>query len=670
MTDLHAQVPSGPRRSRRFTTPIAVLATIAAFATPILLTAEPAAAAGPLRAAAAAKSRFIGYAAANSPLANEAAYRSIATTEFSQVTAENAMKWDGTENVDNAFTYANGDAIVASAAANNQVVHGHTLVWHSQTPGWVQGLSATAMRAAMQDHISNVVGHWANNPVVQSWDVVNEVFDENGGMRTSFWYNTLGQSFVADAFRYARAADPDAKLCINDYNVEGINAKSTAMYNLVSSLKSQGVPIDCVGFQTHLAVQYGFPSQMQQNLQRFADLGVTVRITELDVRIELPADSNEIAAQNTYYGNVVKACLAVTACTGVTIWGFTDKYSWIPDTFPGQGQGLIYDTNYSPKSAYTAVLDAFGGAPADTTPPSTPGTPTASGVTSSSATLSWSASTDNVGVTGYDILRAPGTSGGTFAVVGSSTTTSFTNTGLSPSTSYRYQVRAKDAAGNLSATSSAVTVTTSAGTGDTTPPSTPSGLAASGTTSSSTTLTWTASTDNVGVTGYDILRAPGTSGGTFAVVGSSTTTSFTNTGLSASTSYRYQVQAKDAAGNVSTASSAVTVTTTSGGGGGGCSATGTVQSTWNNGYVIQPLTVTNTGTSTITSWTVTFTLPAGHTLTGSWNATFTVSGQIVTAKSISWNGTLAPGASTSFGFQASRPSGDTSVPSGYTCTTP
>ncbi|MFB4274276.1 PQQ-dependent sugar dehydrogenase [Nonomuraea sp. MTCD27] len=203
--------------------------------------------------------------------------------------------------------------------------------------------------------------------------------------------------------------------------------------------------------------------------------------------------------------------------------------------------------------------------------------------------------------------------------------------------------------------------------GDTSPPTAPAGLAASGTTATSTTLTWTASTDDVGVTGYDVLRAPGTSGGAFAQVGTSATTSYTDTGLSAGTAYRYQARARDAAGNLSPVSGTVTVTTTGGGTTGGCTATAATQTQWGNGYVIQPVTVANTGTSQVTGWTVTFTLPAGHTVTGSWNATLTTAGQTVTARSAGHNGTLAPGQSTTFGFQAGRPNGNTQLPSGYQC---
>lgn len=542
-----------------------ILTLVGMFAA-FLLPATSAEASAPLRTHAAARSKFIGAALATSPLSNETSYRNIAATEFNQVTAENVMKWDTVQPSQGQFNFSGADAIVNFATQNNQQVHGHTLVWHSQTPGWVQGLSASAMRTAMQNHISQLVGRYASNATVVSWDVVNEIFDENGGWRSSFWYNTLGQSFVADAFRAARAADPNARLCINDYNVEGINAKSTAMYNLVSSLRQQGVPVDCVGFQGHLAIQYGFPSDIQQNMQRFADLGVQVRVTELDVRMQMPRSSSKDTTQATYYRNVINACNAVTACAGVTIWGFTDKYSWVPDTFSGEGAALIYDENYQQKPSYTAVHDALaGGTTTDPTPPTTPGTPTSSNVTSNSATLTWTASTDSggSGLAGYNVYREQGT---TDTQLGQSTTNSINLTGLTPNTQYQVYVRARDGAGNLSANSALATFTTQSG---------PVG--------------------------------------------------------------------------------------------GGCTATGTVQTQWNNGYVVQPVTVTNGGSSAISGWTVTFTLPAGHTLAGSWNATLTVSGQTVTARNAGYNGNLAPSGSTTFGFQVNRPSGNTQTPSGYTC---
>ena len=220
-----------------------------------------------------------------------------------------------------------------------------------------------------------------------------------------------------------------------------------------------------------------------------------------------------------------------------------------------------------------------GGSGGDTQAPSVPSSVTVSGVTSSSVSLSWSASTDNVGVTSYQVLRDG-------VVVGSPASTSFTDTGLAASTAYTYTVRARDAAGNTSAASTAVTATTSGGS-DTTAPSAPSGVTVSSTTSSSVALSWSASTDNVGVTGYRVYR-DGT------LVGSPSSTSFTDTGLAASTTYSYTVKAIDAAGNLSAASSAVTATTGSGGGSGGCSATYDDSNDWGSGFTAT-VTVTNAG---------------------------------------------------------------------------
>jgi chitinase len=201
-------------------------------------------------------------------------------------------------------------------------------------------------------------------------------------------------------------------------------------------------------------------------------------------------------------------------------------------------------------SAASSALGVTTSASSDTTPPSAPTSLTSPSHTSSSVALSWGASTDNVGVTGYQVFRGT-------TLVTTVTGTSYTDTGLAASTTYSYTVKARDAAGNVSAASNAVSVTTSAASTDTTPPSTPTGLASSNVTSSSVTLAWTASTDNVGVTGYDVLR-----GGT--VIGSSTTTSFTDGTVQPSTTYSYTVRAKDAAGNLSAQSPALGVTTPAG----------------------------------------------------------------------------------------------------------
>lgn len=137
------------------------------------------------------------------------------------------------------------------------------------------------------------------------------------------FYNTLGEEFVSIAFRAARAADPAAKLYINDYNTDGTGAKSTALANLVRKLKAAGVPIDGIGIQAHLIVG-GVPGSFGTNLAQFAALGVDVAITELDIRMTLPSSSSLLSRQADDYRTVVNACLAVPRCVGITIWDYTD----------------------------------------------------------------------------------------------------------------------------------------------------------------------------------------------------------------------------------------------------------------------------------------------------------------------------------------------------------
>ncbi|MET9254580.1 cellulase family glycosylhydrolase [Streptomyces sp. NPDC003717] len=206
-----------------------------------------------------------------------------------------------------------------------------------------------------------------------------------------------------------------------------------------------------------------------------------------------------------------------------------------------------------------SLADLYGGGstPGDSQAPSAPAQLRSTAKTSTSVTLAWNAATDDTGVTGYDVYRGA-------TKVGSPTTTGFTDTGLTAGTAYSYTVRARDAAGNVSSPSGALSVTTETGGGggDTQAPSAPAQLRSTGKTASSVGLAWDAATDNVGVTGYDVYRGA-------TKVGSATGTSYNDTGLSAATAYTYTVRARDAAGNTSAASNTVSVTTDTGGTGGG-----------------------------------------------------------------------------------------------------
>ncbi|KAL7277663.1 hypothetical protein ACG7TL_008593 [Trametes sanguinea] len=194
---------------------------------------------------------------------------------------------------------------------------------------------------------------------VHSWDVINEAFNDDGTFRSDIFYNVLNTSYIPLALYAARAADPNAKLYINDFNIEGTGAKSTALKNLIKWLKSNDVPIDGVGIQSHLIVGE-VPSTFQQNMEEFVELGVEVAITELDIRFEsLPPTAAGIAQQKKDFETVIAACNAVEKCVGVTVWDFTDKYSWIPGTFPGQGDACPWDENFVNKPAYQGIIDGF-----------------------------------------------------------------------------------------------------------------------------------------------------------------------------------------------------------------------------------------------------------------------------------------------------------------------
>ncbi|MBC6460450.1 endo-1,4-beta-xylanase [Actinomadura sp. HBU206391] len=363
--------PHPPRRRRAFTalTATVLTALTATGLAAVVATAPSSTAATTLGSAASSKGKTFGTAVSGNRL-SESQYATTLDTEFTGVTAENEMKWDATEPSRNSFNYAAGDAIVNRAQTRGQKVRGHTLVWHSQLPGWVSGVSSgTDLLQAMRNHVSNVAGHYQGKIVY--WDVVNEAFEENGSRRQSVFQQRIGNSYIEEAFRAARAADPGAKLCYNDYNTDAVNAKSDAVYNMVRDFQARGVPIDCVGFQTHLIVGQ-VPSNFQANLQRFASLGLDVNITELDIRMPTPASSGNLQTQASDYRKVVQACVAVSRCTSITVWGITDRYSWVPDTFPGQGAALLFDDNYAKKPAYNAVIEGFG---SPTDPPTTP-TPT------------------------------------------------------------------------------------------------------------------------------------------------------------------------------------------------------------------------------------------------------------------------------------------------------
>ncbi|MEU6474617.1 non-reducing end alpha-L-arabinofuranosidase family hydrolase [Streptomyces massasporeus] len=302
-----------------------------------------------LGAQAAQSGRYFGTAVAAGRL-GDGTYTGILDREFNSVTPENEMKWDTTEPSRGSFNFGPADRIANRAQARGQRLRGHTLVWHSQLPGWVSSIrDANTLRGVMNNHITTVMNRYKGR--IHSWDVVNEAFADGGSgqLRSSVFRDVLGNGFLEQAFRTARTADPAAKLCYNDYNIENwSDAKTQGVYRLVRDFKARGVPIDCVGLQAHFGAG-GPPASFQTTLSNFAALGVDVQITELDIA-QAPPNA---------YANTVRACMNVARCTGITVWGIRDSDSWRSQENP-----LLFDRNGNKKQAYQSALTSMGGSAA------------------------------------------------------------------------------------------------------------------------------------------------------------------------------------------------------------------------------------------------------------------------------------------------------------------
>jgi endo-1,4-beta-xylanase len=303
---------------------------------------------------------------------DDPAYRAVAAQQFSSVTPENEMKWETLEPTRGQYDWSAADRVVRFARQHGQLVRGHVLLWHNQLPAWLTDAVAdgtidnTELRGLLRKHVIDTVRHFRGK--VWQWDVANEFFTDaspSGINPDDFWVAHLGAGIIADAFRWAHKADPNALLFYNDYNIageDGTNAKSDAVYQWVKEQLAQGVPIDGVGNQGHLDTQYGFPAQMRHDLQRYADLGLKVAVTEADVRTfvnnpeeQVPTDNRGALAQPYEFSEMLKACLAVRSCISFTVWGISDAVSWVPGWFKDEGYALLYDVDLNPKPAYTAL---------------------------------------------------------------------------------------------------------------------------------------------------------------------------------------------------------------------------------------------------------------------------------------------------------------------------
>lgn len=312
----------------------------------------------PLREYPAAQTMFFG-TAARANLLSEPTYATILAREFNGLSPENELKWDTIQPTQTTYNFGPADALVNFARDHNMKVRGVPLLWHEQNPAWLVngGFDGPAMRNILAAHIATVVGHYRGR-IVQ-WDVVNEPFENDGTLRNSV-FRKIGLRYMDDAFTMAHAADPAAKLFLNERGIEVPGLKADAVFNAVSKMKARGVPLTGVGFQMHADTVVPTAQQLKAQIARYAAIGVEIAITELDVKLPIPVTAAALADQARVYRDALDACRAAANCHTFVTWGFTDKYSWIPQFFPGWGDATMLDDTYANKPAYDALNQELG----------------------------------------------------------------------------------------------------------------------------------------------------------------------------------------------------------------------------------------------------------------------------------------------------------------------
>ena len=315
-----------------------------------------------LRSLAQKRGIGIGTAVDLGPFSSDSNYRAVIEREFKILVPENAWKFEFVHPTRDRYEFGQVDTLINFAKDNNMEVRGHPLVWHYSLPKWINegNFSRDELIDILRTHVKTLVGRYRGQ--IPTWDVVNEAINRDGSLRDTIWLRNIGPEYIDMAFQWAHEADPQAKLFYGDYMTEEINQKSDGVYTLVSGLLQRGVPIDGVGFQSHLGLSY-LPSMdsLTQNFDRFNQLGLEVQFTELDIKIQDGKGSLEqrLAQQAKAYGDLLNVCLQAKKCTALITWGFTDRYTWIAAVTGEVEAPLIFDASYRPKPAYNALKEVL-----------------------------------------------------------------------------------------------------------------------------------------------------------------------------------------------------------------------------------------------------------------------------------------------------------------------
>jgi endo-1,4-beta-xylanase len=286
--------------------------------------------------------------------------RAVLAREFSMMWSGNFMKFETMRPTRSTFRFDRADTMVAFGDRHGMKARGHTLVWHNQNPSWLTGGNWTRDQAIelLYEHIDGVMAHYRGR--LAAWDVVNEAVEGNGGLRDTFWLQRIGPEYIELAFRRAHQVDRDVPLYYNDYNIEWIGSKSNGVLNLLQELLGRGVPVHGIGFQGHFTSgQVPSKEALKENFARFSALGLHIQITELDIRLRMPATPADYLRQAEEYEWVFRACLETPRCNAVLVAGIFDGESWVPSTFPGFDDALLFDRDFQRKPAYFGVQRAL-----------------------------------------------------------------------------------------------------------------------------------------------------------------------------------------------------------------------------------------------------------------------------------------------------------------------
>jgi endo-1,4-beta-xylanase len=290
--------------------------------------------------------------------ASQLVYRSYTDTilsTFSSVTPENELKMDRTQPKPGDWRFAAADAVIGFAARNHLQIRGHTLVFGTATPKWVgEQQLPQLIESTMTEQIQTVMERYRSR--IHQWDVVNEALAPNGSWRHNAFFDAMGPDYVRKAFSTARQADPSAKLFYNELGAEYDNPKQRALIALARRLKGEGL-LDGVGIQMHVGItQPPTYDELVHLLQTLGDMGLEVELTEMDVAAGglAPLDQR-LQRQAEIYADAGRACRDVPACKRVTVWGVSDRVTWLqPTEIP-----LLFDAEYNAKPALDALRSAL-----------------------------------------------------------------------------------------------------------------------------------------------------------------------------------------------------------------------------------------------------------------------------------------------------------------------